>query len=283
MVLRRIIFSVYVDIPDSKLVSHHESKERFNEHYDWLLEMQTKYAKQFDIEYRHYTYDEEYVKYQKWFNKEYPEITEYNIVNFYKLYLLYKLAEEYDEILYLDFDVIPVTKLNFFDEWDLSKGIAIMIGTAENQREVNELDTFKYVGYSIRSPLAKFWNTKAMLNEIGVTINNKVFNTGIIGASKERLHELDYFGNFEDTLKLMTTLIYDDGFYPDSIKCLFGYDNETIWGYKMVSQNLPFQNLTDGWHHFMYKWDYIPKESKLIHCVTKNFQYVKDWYEKNNL
>ena len=45
----------------------------------------------------------------------------YEIVNFYKIYLLDKLAEEYDEILYLDFDAIPVTNDNFFEYWDLTK------------------------------------------------------------------------------------------------------------------------------------------------------------------
>ena len=57
--------------------------------------------------------------------KDYPYLTTYNIVNFYKIHLLYKLAQEYDEVLYLDFDVVPMKSDNFFERWDLSKGIAI--------------------------------------------------------------------------------------------------------------------------------------------------------------
>ena len=94
---------------------------------------------------------------------------EYNIINFYKIHLLYQL--EYEEILYLDMDVIPVTKLNFFDEWDLSKGIAIMSGTAESQKSIDtdtrELLYLKYRTNSVRSPIAKYWNTRAMLTERG--------------------------------------------------------------------------------------------------------------------
>ena len=134
LVVSRVIFSLYIDI---KTVSHHESKVQFNKNYDWLLNTHKNYALKHNIEYRHYVYDDEYVTYRDWFLKEYPEISEYNIVNFYKIHLLYKLSKEYNEILYLDFDVIPVTNINFFDEWDLSKGIAIMSGTAEAQKQIN--------------------------------------------------------------------------------------------------------------------------------------------------
>ena len=51
---------------------------------------------------------------------KYPFLTTYNIINFYKIYLLYKFSSKYDEILFLDFDV-PNTKENFFEVWDLSK------------------------------------------------------------------------------------------------------------------------------------------------------------------
>ena len=278
LVVSRVIFSLYVDI---KTVSHHESKAQFNKHYDWLLSTHKKYAFKHNIEYKHYVYDDEYIMYRDWFLKEYPEVSEYNIVNFYKIHLLYKLSEEYDEILYLDFDVIPVTDLNFFDEWDLSKGIAIMSGTAEAQKGINELDTLRHK-HNIRSPFAKYWNAKVMFTEKDIDAKSEVFNTGIIGASKERLSELDYFNQFKETLEFMTDLINDD-FYPDSIRCLFGYDNETIFAYKLLGQKLPFQQLDNGWHHFMDKWDYIPNNSKFIHCISKNFDYVRGWCEKNNI
>ena len=56
---------------------------------------------------------------------KYPFLTTYNIINFYKIFLLYKFSSKYDQILYLDFDVVPNTKENFFEVFDLSKGIAI--------------------------------------------------------------------------------------------------------------------------------------------------------------
>ena len=48
----------------------------------------------------------DYILYSSKMKKENTFITSYNIVNFYKIHLLYELAKKYDEILYLDFDVI---------------------------------------------------------------------------------------------------------------------------------------------------------------------------------
>ena len=260
--MRRVIYSFYIDI--QKPVSHFENQKKFNNNYQWLLEKQMAYADTIGVEYKHFTYDDDYIEFSKQFG---PEISEYNIINFYKLHLLYTL--DYEEILYLDLDVIPVTNENFFEVWDLSKGIAIMSEDwfcKDRHRQ----------HHTIRSPLAKYWNARAMLGEI-----YPVFNTGIIGANKKSLDELDYFGNFEKTIDFMTDLINDE-FWPDDIRNLFGYDNETIFAYKLFGQGLKYQNLYEtGWHYFMDKWSFIPKETKLIHCISKDFNYVRNWCDKH--
>lgn len=261
--MRRVIYSLYIDI--QKPVSHFENQKKFNDNYQWLLNKQKQYANKIGVEYKHFTYDNNYIEFSKQFG---PEISEYNIINFYKMHLLYTL--DYDEILYLDLDVIPITNENFFNVWDLSKGIAIMSEDwwhKDNNRE----------HHSVRSPLAKYWNARAMLCKAYMP----VFNTGIIGASKKALKKLDYFGDFNETLNLMTELINSD-FWPEDIRNLFGYDNETIFAYKLFDKKLPYSNINNEWHFFMDKWSYIPKGTKFIHCINKDFNYVRNWCEKNN-
>jgi len=261
-VMSRIIYSFYVDIQNA--VSHFENKNKFNKNYNWLLDRHKQYANHCGVEYKHFGYDDNYIEFSKQFG---PEISEYNIINFYKMHLLYQL--DYDEILYLDMDVIPVTKLNFFEEWDLSKGIAIMSEDWNSRWKDKDRER-----HSVRSPLDKSWNARAMLGR-----RTETFNTGIIGASREGLKELDYFGDFNDTLELMTDLINDD-FWPDDIRNLFGYDNETVFAYKVKT----YQQLLDtGWHYFMDKWSYIPNNTKFIHCINKDFNFVRGWCEKNNI
>lgn len=255
----RVIYSLYIDI--QKPVSHFENQKKFNDNYQWLLEKQMAYADLIGVKYKHFTYDDNYLEFSKQFG---PEISEYNIINFYKMHLLYNL--DYDEILYLDLDVIPVTNENFFKVWDLSKGIAIM------SEEWFHKDSNRQ-HHSVRSPLAKYWNARAL------GYNKEVFNTGIIGASKDNLNKLDYFGNFIETLAEMKELKEDD-FWPDDIRNLFGYDNETILACKIKE----YQQLHNtGWHYFMDKWSYIPSNTKFIHCINKNFDYVRRWCEKNNI
>ena len=255
--LSRVIYSLYIDI--QKPVSHFENQKKFNDNYNWLLDKQQEYAKLCGVEYIHFTYDNNFIEYSKQFG---PEISEYNIINFYKMHLLHQL--DYDEILYLDLDVIPVTKLNFFDEWDLSKGIAVMSHNWQHKDKNRN-------HHSVRSPLAKYWNARALGHK------KEVFNTGIIGANKQTLENLDYFKDFQKTLQQMTDLIHDD-FWPEDIRNLFGYDNETIFACRIKE----YQQLEGtGWHYLMDKWSYIPKSVKFVHCINKDFEYVRKWYEKN--
>lgn len=259
--MSRVIYSFYVDIQNA--VSHFENKDKFNSNLNWLLDRQKKYADLCEADYLHFVYDDKYIEFSKQFG---PEVSEYNIINFYKMHLLYQL--DYDEILYLDVDVIPVTKFNFFEVWDLKKGIAIM------SEEWAYKDSPNRKLHSVRSPLAKYWNARALMG-----YGKEVFNTGIIGADQKSLKELNYFKDFHETLKEMKELTEDD-FWPDDIRNLFGYDNETIFACRIKE----YQNLyRTGWHYFMDKWSYIPQTTKFVHCINKDFDYVRKWCEKFNI
>ena len=224
-----------------------------------------------------YGYDSKYKDFLKEMN--YEELTGYEIINFYKIYLLEKLAEEYDEILYLDFDAIPVTNENFFEFWDLTKGVVVL----KNDDQVRTHKTIQYLKQSTRSPTAKFYNAQAMLLEKGRSPTNNVINTGIIGISKEHVNQLKYFDNFKETIDLMTHLINDkDSMYPDNIRNMFRYDNETIFSYKLKMTGVPVQWFDEQWHYFFSQQLYIPRETKIVHCVCKDFDTVWRFYDKVN-
>lgn len=285
----KVVFSLYVDIPEEKLdyqPPHVDTtisktlhtKEQFLIHSSWLIEKQKQYASLIGADYFCFTYDKAYEEYAKTMPST---ITEYNIVNFYKIKLLYDLAEKYDEVLYLDLDVIPMTDQCFFKRWP---GLTIMSGTAESQTRIEtnnkallrmKRSTKKH---SNRSPTAKYWNTQAMLfNRDFSTSDIEVFNTGIIGSNKKSLELLDYFNSFEKNIEYMDSLVKEqNSMYPDYIQKLFGYDNETLWSYLMISKKIPYNKLSPSWHYFMDKFSYIPKGTKLVHCIKKDFDFVKN-------
>lgn len=284
----KIIYSLWIDIPPGEFymapktgVEKTNTNSLFKKNYSKLKQAHQKYANKIGVEYKLFEYDEKYKEYYDFFRTNYPEINEYSIVNFYKIYLMYELAEKYDEILYLDFDVIPLTNDNFFDVWDLNKGICIY----NNNMHVNSRNQpLHKLNHTDRSPTAKYYNAQAMLIATGHNPECDVINTGIIGAKKEHIKQLKYFDDFRTTLDLMTKLRKeDDGMYLPNIRKMFAYDNETLFSYKLKSTNTPHQWLDKSWHFFFDKIWYIPKTVKIVHCINKEFDVAWDRYEKNNL
>ena len=277
--MSKVIYSLYVDVPakehygDSKNWRDTPEKanitvDAFKKHYDRLVEVKQWYAKRSDVDFLMFEYDLQYKTFEQNFLKDFPMFTGYEVINFYKIHLLNELSKTYDEILYLDFDVIPLTDESFFDVWDLSKGICVYNNNSHVIKDVT-------VAQSIRSPSAKYFNCHAMLLENGLNPRNDVINTGIIGARKEDIQQLDFFGKFKDTIDLMTKLRKDtSGLYPQNIIDMFRYDNETIFSFKKQINSVLIQWLDDKWHYFLDRQKFIPKEVKLVHCICKDFDLV---------
>ena len=276
--MQRVIYSVYVDVPSEE--HYGQSKQRndttekaditvnaFKKHYDKLVNTKITYAEYCESDFIMFEYDDQYKTFETNFKKDFPELTGYEIINFYKIHLLYHLAENYDEILYLDFDAVPLTDESFFDRWDLSKGICVY-----NNNSMIEKD--RLVNHSIRSPSAKYFNCQAMLIDKGLGARNDVINTGIIGACRDDILKLDFFKDFSETIKLMTRLRSDTSLYPQNIIDMFRYDNETIFSYKREINKVKIQWLDNEWHYFLDTQNFIPKETKIVHCVCKDFDLV---------
>ena len=277
--MKRVIYSLYVDVPIKEHYGNsknkHDTKEKasitvnaFKKHYDRLVNTKITYSQYCEADFIMFEYDKQYQTFEKNFLKDFPMFTGYEIINFYKIHLLYELSKKYDEILYLDFDVVPLTDESFFDVWNLSKGICVY----NNNSYVNKSMS---VSQSIRSPSAKYFNCHAMLLENDLNPNNDVINTGIIGARKEDIIKLDFFGKFKDTIDLMTKLRKNtDGIYSKNIIDMFRYDNETIFSFKKELNKVSIQWLDQQWHYFLDKQKFIPKDIKLVHCICKDFDLV---------
>ena len=55
---------------------------------------------------------------------------------------------------------------------------------------------------------------------------------------------------------------------------MFRYDNETIFSFKREVNHITIQWLDDKWHYFLDKQKFIPKDTKLVHCICKDFDLV---------
>ena len=301
--MSKVIFSIYIDIPEDELdpqPPHYgdtedknlKAKREFALHQPFLERSQRAYAQHIGVDYRIFKYDNKWKEFKAHYNKKYPMLTAYNIVNFYKIYLMYELLGEFDEILYLDMDVISITRKNFFEEFDLNKGIVIKKSNANYNLHIKPADVkvqearaaWGWKMHSNRSPNAKFWNAKAIIMEEGGDVsNNPVFNTGIIGVNKKHLEQLDYWKDFSYFMDLMTELKNpDNGMWPQQFTDMFGWDNETLWGVKSNLNEVPAQFMNDKWHFIMDRVCHVPKQTNFIHIINKEFGWVREYCEKNS-
>lgn len=272
--MSRLVFSFYVEVPDNEFVDNLETnlntKKELKENYKKLIDCKRHYANSIGADFKMVETNQNYIQHYNYFKTYLPFITTYNIINFYKIRLLYQFAQNYDEILFLDFDVVPNTKENFFEVWDLSKGIAIL----NNNDKVMRLDELTESNQTIRSPTSKYYNTQAMLFDQNLKTENDVVNTGIIGVNKEHLQKLNYFQDFDNMIDKMTKLKSDTSVFPKKVVSYFGYDNETLFSFKIKKNNVPVQWLDDKWHYFFDKWLFIPEDTKLIHAINKRFDII---------
>ena len=284
---KKVIFSLYVDIPAKEHYGNSKIKfdtiekanvtvDAFKKHYDKLVNTKITYAEYCEADFIMFEYDDQYKTFEQNFYSDFPEFTGYEVINFYKIHLLYELSKKYDEILYLDFDAVPLTDVSFFDAWNLDDGICVYNNNDQIVKNPR-------VSQSIRSPSAKYYNCHAMLIEGGYSPNNDVINTGIIGARKEDIIKLDFFGKFKDTIDLMTLLRFDlgkqSGLYPENIINMFRYDNETIFSYKKEINDVSIQWLDNRWHYFLDTQKFIPKQTKIVHAINKDFDFVWRYYD----
>lgn len=297
------IFSIHIDIedenldnpksyPDNEMNKSKIAQVQFRKYKDRLLENHKEYAKAVGAEYALFERDGEYEK----FKKKFSTLSEYDIVNLYKIYLLDKLSKKYDFILYIDMDVWFSDHKNIFESLPCNYAIGCQYDHPEWLGIENSKFYFYRYQKDFRNPEAKYWNAHALLSEEGLNPSNRVFNTGVVLASRYGMERLDYFSDIDDVLNTMKEL-KEDSMYPENIQASFGYDNETIFSYKVEKNKVNTHRLSDNWHCKHY---YDVKESMeegtrarkaakirfnsrvkkdkatIVHFISKNFGLVFD-------
>jgi len=300
----KVIYSIHIDIPDDKLDNpigpdddkvnkSKRTQERLAKYKEHLLANHAQYAKDIGAEYLHFQRDDEY---EEFFNR-FPDLSEYDVVNLYKVYKLDQLTKEYDLVLYVDLDVYFAAPYDIFNYVPADNTFCCQIETARNvgvRKTSNEY--YKWYNFDFRSPHTKFWNAYAMLEEEGYDPDQYIFNTGIMVASRKVMEQIDYFSDIEDVIQLMKDLKEDEfSMYLPQIRSQFGYDNESIMEYKTKKNKVRLFNLPEQWHlkHYYKNLDsftpgtksykiskhelqteILKKNIVMVHLISKNFELV---------
>lgn len=281
----RVIFSIYIDIPktkldnpgswDNKTNTQHKTdkslytKKKFLLYKDRLIERQKKYAAICNADYLHFDSKKGYKKFAKWFTKNAPQISEYDIINFYKHYLMRNLADVYDEVCYFDLDIVPQTEENLFETFDLNK---IHVGDSNAESQWGRSVSLEFYNACIRNPSSKYYNAKALAEDADIEPCEDVFNTGIMFAKADAIKKLNYFDDYGFVFNIlsMTYVLNDEeSMYPWPIRRSFGYDNETLFSHLINKNEVPYELLSEEWHcTTSTKMD----TAKICHVISKNFE-----------
>lgn len=105
--MKRCIYSIFVDL------GNYRNKKLFHLFKDEIENSHSEYAKTIDVDY--ILFD----KINSFLDNQYED------VNLSKYYYADILLEKYDEVLYIDFDVVPNTNENIFKHYDFHHSIPI--------------------------------------------------------------------------------------------------------------------------------------------------------------
>ncbi len=292
--MKNLIFSIFF----KKISNSEKHIDRFNKlelHYNRLVQKKIDYANKIGADFRLYTNNDLYIDFgdkqsfntdTSWssFKNKYRDY-EFDVLNLFKIHLLEKLAKEYDNVLYLDMDVIPNTKRNFFEEFDMNK---ICVRSINATTEVLPMNFQKHIKSGKKTYIdiikqldrynehVKALCKKAMLINQNIACKDyELVNTGIVGGNSNAISQLKFTDNLEHMLNVLKET-KEEMFYDKDITDYFFPNNEVFFHYLLDKNNLNWFNLPEKWHKINYgsndsKISNEYKKYKMIHLISKEF------------
>lgn len=254
--MKRIIFSIYTNNVDEHTSVTDYKREQFQTYKHLLEERHKQYAKVCNADYQLFDTTE----------------TKYDNIQFYKLIKAEELTQYYDEVLYIDFDVVPITRNIFFDAFDLDKVSMYCIPTDL------ELKVIKWRtqddNWHTMDMYSKSCAKNAMLLLEDVVGKKECFNTGVYGINKRSAELINFTDNF-DYCQTTFEQAQQDNIFPEQISRSWRPNNEVYSSFLVELNQVPYNNIGINWNFVL---DHIfTKPSAgcyFIHCVNKDFSIL---------
>ena len=262
--MKKIVFSIFNDNVDQNHKSTNDFKlSQFKKWAPRLEFLQREYANKVGADYvLHRT-----------------NTTDYNSIQFEKIIQFEQYAEQYDAVLYLDFDVVINNNAkNIFEMIDLNTiGVypleRMKLKGNHRDPEYSKLRSFlRQDNFDNQNIFCKTCAKNAMLlldNQIGT---NKLCNTGVVVGGSEVIKRLQFGENLE-SLNTLLDEARDDCLYPIEISKHFVYNNEVYVTYLIEKNNIPYTDMGIQWNFILDKFQKEPVDSAyFFHCVNKEFE-----------
>jgi len=278
--MKNIIYSIYIENEELNLSEKHlYTKIQLKKHYDKLIEVKQNYANICNAKFIVYGNDTYYQK----FRKKYEGL-EFDIINLYKIHMLERLSNEYDNVLYLDLDVVPNTSENFFEMFDMNK-LCVYAPNADmeswSQKDRKNYKKGKVSFETIISHKDKYSEyVKAMCKRAMLALDNMfdsnylIANTAILGGNSKVINNLKYSDRLKDLINTLNKA-KEEKLFGEEISKLFFANNEIFFHYLLDKYNIDWFNLPKEWHTYLMTKDKITKDlksAKMIHLINKRFE-----------
>ena len=278
--MKNIIYSIYIENEELNLSEKHlYTKIQLKKHYDKLIEVKQNYANICNAKFIVYGNDTYYQK----FRKKYEGL-EFDIINLYKIHMLERLSNEYDNVLYLDLDVVPNTSENFFEMFDMNK-LCVYAPNADmkswSQKDRKNYEKGKVSFETIVSHKDKYSEyVKAMCKRAMLALDNifesnyLIANTAVLGGNSNAINNLKYSDRLKDLINTLNQA-KEEKLFGEEISKLFFANNEVFFHYLLDKYNIDWFNLPKEWHTYLMKKDKITKDLKsvkMIHLINKRFE-----------
>tara|TARA_Y100001958_G_C21180987_1_gene510855 strand:- start:560 stop:1339 length:780 start_codon:yes stop_codon:yes gene_type:complete len=257
--MKRIVYSIYTNNIEDHTSTSAFKRSQFEKYKIQLEKRQEKYANICDAQYKLFK----------------ATNTNFIDIQFEKLILFTELAKEYDEVLYLDFDVIPITNKIFFDSFNLNKISGYKLDRVTDIMHKIE-KKIKYNTFNKMNMFCKTCCKKAMLLLKDVDSDNYIFNTGVFAGNKKSIKELNFISRLKETKDVYKEALTDN-LYPKEINKWWNPNNEVFVSYMIEKFNVPYNNIGLQWNFILDNWNPKPSASGyLLHYIKKEFNLTFD-------
>jgi len=249
---KRIIFSVWSDLNDDHPSATEEKVLSFNLFKDKLIQKQKEYAHICNSDYEIFT----------------PDKDNYVDVQFYKLIQTEKLLADYDEVIYLDLDIIPKTNKIIFDEFDLDKVSVYQLPVGLSKwLKVNIKDN----NFSSMDKYCKLCCKNSMLLLDDLYGTDRISNTGVFCLNKKSAESLRFTERLPEVESVFLGAV-DDNLYPKEISSSWVRNNEVFLSYMLEKYSIPNNDIGQTWNYILDEFIKEPTDAcHFIHQVNKEF------------
>lgn len=253
--MKRIIYSIYTNNIDPHKSSNDFKRSQFEKWKDNIENNQKEYALLCGADYELHT----------------TQTTSYDNIQFEKLLLLEYYSKDYDEILYLDFDVVCHTAVNFFEFHNMNQLLAHGLDRTPREHELKKILKKGRQAHE-QNIYVKTCAKNAMLSLEGINGNNTLINTGVIGCNKDISFQL----NLSSRINRLHNLLEEakqDNIYPLEISKSFFHNNEVYISFLIEKYNIPYSNIGMPWNFMLDGYCSKPSAAAhFVHHVNKEFE-----------